>query len=170
MPYQHVKAWRKRVKSMLVTAFGGQCGCCAYSACNDALEFHHLDPSVKDTGISSWIKAVSFPRLAEEAKKCVLLCANCHREVHAAARVLPAEIKRFDQGIFEALREAASTEHRTVQSATAAIKKRGSWEGIDVVQLRNDGLSWSVIAKRAHVSNAAVQKRYRRLINPGSPG
>ena len=45
-----------------------------------ALQFHHLDPTQKDFGISGTTK--SFEKLKPELDKCVLLCANCHGEVH----------------------------------------------------------------------------------------
>ena len=61
-------------------ARGGKCERCGYDTCIKALEFHHLDPSQKDFTISNdhfrLIDAVN------ESKKCVLLCANCHRELH----------------------------------------------------------------------------------------
>ena len=49
--------------------------------CQRALEFHHLDPNVKDFGISS-ILTKSFTSLVEESDKCILLCSNCHAEEH----------------------------------------------------------------------------------------
>lgn len=73
--------WRKRTKIKLVEYKGGKCECCGYSKCIEALEFHHLDPSKKDFQISGTSK--SFEALKKEADKCVLVCANCHREIHA---------------------------------------------------------------------------------------
>lgn len=78
--------WRKRTKLRLIAFFGGKCKLCGYDRHEGALEFHHLDPSKKDFSISG--KSHSFNRLLEEAKKCVLLCSNCHSEVHAGIREL----------------------------------------------------------------------------------
>ena len=50
------------------------------------LELHHLDPNVKDFNPSS---ATSRKLFYEEANKCVVLCANCHRKVHANIIKLP---------------------------------------------------------------------------------
>ena len=47
------------------------------------LDFHHLDPSKKDTNISFLAYAKSKDRMLAEMKKCVVLCSNCHRKVHA---------------------------------------------------------------------------------------
>ena len=60
---------------------GGKCEKCGYDKCQRALEFHHLDPNVKDFGISS-ILTKSFTSLVEESDKCILLCSNCHAEEH----------------------------------------------------------------------------------------
>lgn len=45
-----------------------------------ALDFHHVDPSIKSFEISS--KTCSLTQLKEEIGKCAVLCANCHRKVH----------------------------------------------------------------------------------------
>ena len=65
----------------LKEARGGQCVKCGYNKCIQALEFHHIDPTKKDFTISN----TNFKILeaVEESKKCILLCSNCHRELHA---------------------------------------------------------------------------------------
>lgn len=72
----------KAMKRRIVEIMGGQCEICGYNKCLDALEFHHKDPSKKDFQICCTGGCPSFERLLEEAKKCQLLCANCHREEH----------------------------------------------------------------------------------------
>lgn len=47
------------------------------------LDFHHLDPAEKDEAVSKLAERVSWERLMEEVKKCIVLCANCHRKEHA---------------------------------------------------------------------------------------
>lgn len=59
---------------------GGQCERCGYHTSIKALEFHHLDPNKKDFTISN--DHFKLEEALEETKKCVLLCANCHRELH----------------------------------------------------------------------------------------
>jgi hypothetical protein len=63
--------------------FGGKCSHCGYDRCMDNLTFHHRDPSAKEFGIAAGGKTSSYLRLLEEAKKCDLLCKNCHGEIHA---------------------------------------------------------------------------------------
>ena len=61
-------------------ARGGKCERCGYNTCIKALEFHHLDPSQKDFTISN--DHFKLKEAVEESKKCILICANCHRELH----------------------------------------------------------------------------------------
>lgn len=169
MAYVHVKAWRKRIKQLLIQSFGDACGACGYSGCAEALEFHHLDPRVKDLGISTWSSAASFAKLAAEAGKCVMLCANCHREVHADVRVLAADIRRFDAALFGRLREAARRARRAtatqVRVQTSQNRKRGTWAGVDVLRLREEGASWAVIGRMAGVSYTAARRRHASLLS-----
>ena len=66
---------------MLIAYKGGKCERCGYNKCNRALEFHHLDPTQKDFGISKHINR-NINDLKAEVDKCILLCSNCHAEVH----------------------------------------------------------------------------------------
>lgn len=77
---QSVIDWRKRTKLKLVEYKGGVCIVCGYNKSIEALQFHHLDPKQKDFAISG--KSWAFDRLKEEVDKCILVCANCHIEIH----------------------------------------------------------------------------------------
>lgn len=79
--YPRLKSFRTKIKYESVQYKGGKCAICNYNKCIKALEFHHLDPTQKDFSISSISK--SFESIKKELDKCILLCANCHREVHA---------------------------------------------------------------------------------------
>jgi AraC-like DNA-binding protein len=73
--------WRREKKQLLVDYKGGKCENCGYSKCIEALEFHHTDPSTKEFAVGSM--RYSYSTLKKEVDKCMLLCANCHREIHA---------------------------------------------------------------------------------------
>lgn len=75
------KSYYKRIKEALIQYKGGKCQICGYNKCNSALEFHHIEPQQKDFSISGGTK--SFENLKPEVDKCILVCANCHREIHA---------------------------------------------------------------------------------------
>jgi len=91
---------RQNVKLKCVTALGGACRGCGLTSPVDALEFHHLDPATKEFAISVDGVPRSWPRVEAELAKCVLLCANFHRETHAGLRTFTT-----DQRIGEAAAE-----------------------------------------------------------------
>lgn len=68
-------------KKQAIEYKGGKCELCGYSKCQGALEFHHKDPAEKDFILSAG-KLTSFNKIKPELDKCMLLCANCHREQH----------------------------------------------------------------------------------------
>lgn len=74
---------RRAVKRQLVEEAGGKCVACGYSRCQQALQFHHLDPASKEFHLGHQGQSRSLARSREEARKCILLCANCHAEVEA---------------------------------------------------------------------------------------
>jgi hypothetical protein len=74
---------RKKLKEMAIEYKGGKCICCGYNKCPGALEFHHTDPDGKDFSISNKGVTRSWEKIKKEIDKCVLVCANCHREIHA---------------------------------------------------------------------------------------
>ena len=77
-----VKKRRAKVKQMAIEYKGGKCSCCGYDRCSMALEFHHTDPSQKDFSLSQDGHTISWSKVKTELDKCVMLCANCHREEH----------------------------------------------------------------------------------------
>ena len=72
---------RRRVKIALVESFGHKCACCGLVDAPVLYDFHHLNPEEKEFGIGSASTTRSREAYFEEAKKCVLLCANCHRRI-----------------------------------------------------------------------------------------
>lgn len=87
---QAVQKRRKDIRWKAIAHKGGRCQICGYDRCVEALEFHHLNSSRKDFGISSKGYTRSWSKVLEELEKCILLCANCHRELHAGLQ-LPRE-------------------------------------------------------------------------------
>lgn len=75
----------KAFKHFLVMYKGGKCERCGYHKYEGALEFHHKNPAEKDLELSKWRLNYTVNRqiFLDEVDKCILLCANCHREEHA---------------------------------------------------------------------------------------
>lgn len=69
-------------KQKAVDHLGGECSRCGYDKCVRALEFHHTDPSIKSDRWST-MRGWSWDRLREELRSCILVCANCHREMES---------------------------------------------------------------------------------------
>jgi hypothetical protein len=66
-------------KARAVEYKGGKCSMCGYNKFIGSLDFHHVLPHKKEKSLaitSNWIK------MKKELDKCILLCSNCHREVH----------------------------------------------------------------------------------------
>jgi hypothetical protein len=86
---ERVAERRRRIKDILVAEAGGACRLCGYDRCVRALEFHHVDRATKEFGVALRGVSRSLDRARSEARKCVLLCSNCHMEVEAGvARLL----------------------------------------------------------------------------------
>lgn len=79
---EYVTNKRIRLKEKAVQYKGGKCQYCGYDKYIGALEFHHLDPSQKDFTFGNKGYIRSWEKMKIELDKCILLCANCHREEH----------------------------------------------------------------------------------------
>ena len=85
---------RRQVKRDLVAEAGGRCALCGYSRYVGALEFHHLDPTQKRLSISENGATLSIDAVRHEARKCLLLCSNCHAEIEGGVTRLPDRVER----------------------------------------------------------------------------
>ena len=72
---------RFSIKRKSVDYLGGKCERCSYDKCLRALSFHHRNSSEKDFSVSG-NHCHSWERIRTELDKCMLLCSNCHMEVH----------------------------------------------------------------------------------------
>lgn len=86
--YECKKCFGKRMlerqrsnKVRAVNYLGGACVYCGYNKYVGALDFHHRDPNEKDQNAANMVQW-SWERQKKELDKCILVCANCHREVH----------------------------------------------------------------------------------------
>jgi Zn finger protein HypA/HybF involved in hydrogenase expression len=77
----NVAAARRRTKIRAVDLAGGKCIRCGYNKSMNALHFHHPN-SNKEFSISRAGGIVSWARIKAELEKCILVCANCHAELH----------------------------------------------------------------------------------------
>lgn len=82
---------RKKLKEMSIEYGGSECQICGYKKCARALNFHHKDASAKDFGLSARGLTRSWEKIKKELDKCILVCANCHMELHEGITQLPTE-------------------------------------------------------------------------------
>ena len=108
---------RYKIKRDLVELFGGCCELCGYNKCLRALEFHHIDPTTKSFTLC--LKTVvGWNRIKEEARKCQLLCSNCHAEV---------EDKLFKQSKGSSTLAEHTLDRRTVVGSTPTPSTTTKW-------------------------------------------
>ena len=77
-----VTEFRRKRKKKCVDYKGGKCQVCFYNRCIEALDFHHLDPLEKDFGLGDGYGR-NWEKTKIELDKCILVCSNCHREIHS---------------------------------------------------------------------------------------
>jgi hypothetical protein len=174
-----VKDWRKRTKERLVEAFGGKCCICGFEKYKSALEFHHLDPSEKDSLVSKWMaNPKSWEKIVNECRKCVCVCSNCHKAIHNEGLKVPKSATRFDESFAEykegpkvdpcpICRKMKPIRNFTCSYECAAQrsgKLKFSWADIDLLEELKTK-SKAQVARELGCSDAAVGKRYRKLIS-----
>ena len=87
-----VQRRRKKIRQLAINYKGGCCQICGYNKCPEALEFHHLGSGGKDFGISDKGYTKSWSKIKAELDKCILLCSNCHREIHHNIKTFSASL------------------------------------------------------------------------------
>jgi hypothetical protein len=84
----------QKVRRILIEEAGGACAVCGYRRASINLHFHHVDADLKSFDMHSGT-GKSIAALRAEARKCVLVCANCHGEIEAGVIPSPPPASRF---------------------------------------------------------------------------
>lgn len=159
---------QKRKKQHAVDVFGGKCCMCGYDKCIDALEFHHLDKTEKEESPSYVIMRWSWEKAKKELDKCILVCSNCHREIHAAERekqpldlqqhLVPWLTKKCEtcEVEFETRRKEQKFCSINCSSISQQRGTRPTKEGLK--KLMDEGVSWVAMGRMFKVSDNAVRK------------
>lgn len=92
---QNVISFVKRRKSNLIKVFNAKCCLCGFDKFQEALEFHHVNPEEKEFGITTETTTKALEKQLKELRKCVLLCANCHRGVHAGYYEIEEDFQKY---------------------------------------------------------------------------
>jgi ribosomal protein L30E len=163
----NVKNWRKRTKDLIIKSMGGKCQICGYNKCSGALELHHIDPKEKEFGFGG-IRAnpQSFDKMKVELKKCILLCSNCHKEVHMEVTSLPENYQTFDESLFITERDIIRSRKQIRLAEKVPVDRRkilltnDEIKSILVTQFNGNK---SEMARHYGVSETSIRKR---LTNP----
>lgn len=172
-----VKAWRKRTKQRIIDAMGGKCCICGYNKCNEALSLHHRDPKQKELSFGS-IRAnnISWHKIATELRKCILVCENCHREIHFNVVDIPLDAPIFDEKFFDyqKLVEKEITfcpicgDRKPINQITCSLKCSGirafkvDWIKYNIIELVKT-MNNVEIGEFVGCTESAVRKRRKKL-------
>ena len=74
---------RRLVKNKIIRLKGGKCQVCNNTYPNSVYDLHHIDPNEKDFNLGNKTSTVKMDVCLQEAEKCILVCANCHRMIHS---------------------------------------------------------------------------------------
>lgn len=95
--YGEMKA-RMRAKKQEIMEWKRDRGC---TVCGETepwvLDMRHIDPAEKERALGN---SATLKTFLKEADKCVLLCSNCHRKVHAGVlRLTKTHIAKFKRSL-----------------------------------------------------------------------
>ena len=88
---------RRKIKLMAIEYKGGKCRVCGYNKYPGALDLHHFNGN-KSFGIGDKGYTRSWNKVKQELDKCILVCANCHREIEAGIMQLSEVIQIEKRG------------------------------------------------------------------------
>lgn len=159
---------------------GGGCCVCGYNRSQRALALHHINPDEKDIGLGA-IRASPkrWELIVTELRKCVLVCHNCHSEIHDGLITIPFDAPRFDESYTDYKRVLKMSKVITTQCpvcgedmpvgqktcsliCSGKLHRRIDWDSIDLAELLKTK-SYLAIADELGVSDAAVHKRAKKL-------
>ena len=87
------RAKMDHLKADIVAGVNAHKKSCAFDDCNEThtcvLEFHHVRGEKKDEISDMVTKGFSLAKIEIEIAKCVVICSNCHRKIHAGVKRLP---------------------------------------------------------------------------------
>ena len=120
---QAVVDYRKRIKIALVQSCGGKCGVCNLVFPSYIFEFHHINPKDKKFGLSSKGLTIGKAKIANEAKKCIMVCANCHRLIEYSGTIYSLTSNFNEEIFYKTINELNGTTKRLNEKKRAEIKK-----------------------------------------------
>ena len=146
-----LKNQKRKIKA--VEYKGGKCELCGYDKNISALEFHHTDPDKKDFTISGF--KCGWIDLQRELDKCIMICANCHREIHN-----PHSTKDNIQKMMEIHRDKVLIKMETYKRNRPS-KYKFTLE--EVEEKRLECSNWQEVADFYDISISTLKRHRREL-------
>lgn len=155
--------WRKRTKKKIIESMGGCCQICGYNRCPSVLEFHHLNPAEKEFSLSGpRTSPKKLETIKEELRKCILLCSNCHKEVHAGYASIPETYAKLNEDVLVSENELRKRMRQQTSVSTQPVDKRKIFLSVeqlnDMLHSQFNG-NKSALARSLKVSETAIRKK-----------
>jgi len=157
---------QRRKKLFAVEQFGGKCQICGYDKCINALSFHHVDPLTKKESPSYIIMRKSWKFAFEELQKCILVCSNCHAEIHYAdvnvdyskyiTPTMELTCIKCNEKFTTKIESQKYCSNKCRAAANYKVKKIPTKE--ELLQKVNSGISILAMSKEFGISDVAMKK------------
>ena len=170
--YEYQKARGLKRKMELIRLKGGSCEACGYKTNISALEFHHKDPSKKDMKLDlRRLANTKWETLLKEAEKCMLLCANHHREIHNPDKEFQAMeelVKQYEKTIVSVRTKNTNTcddcgsavafYSKRCKSCNDINRRKTSWPDKEALlkEVEENGHTWC--GKKYEVSRRTIKR------------
>lgn len=175
---------KKAIKKIIYELMGSNCVLCGYSKCKRSLHYHHINPLEKNSSIVNYIAGTnnskfSWEKLVIELRKCTVVCANCHGEIHDGL-INQELISSFNEELYKNYNKKCVcgniiTElHNKYCSIGCARKNniqlknkskvRFDWSNTNVIELLNKyNGNMTHAAKEINISDNGIKKRFKKI-------
>jgi len=160
---------QRRKKLQAVKYLGGRCQLCGYDRCQAALVFHHIEREDKEHKVTYIVSRWSWDRVRPELDKCILVCSNCHAEIHFGM-VEPDNLRRIALVVIKRVCPICRVEYASTSAGQKYCSYACSYFGQRKVlrptksQLAKDinSMNWLAMGRKYGVSAQAVKKWAKR--------
>lgn len=175
-----VKKSRHDRKKRAIIYKGGKCIFCGYNKCDASLDFHHVDPKIKEMQFSASLR-YSWETIKQELDKCVLVCKNCHGEIHWGIFKIPEDIekvnynnkvenssvaKRVKKLVFCKICNNQITSYSKFQKCTkcsAKSREKIEWPSLEVLKEKVKLNGYCATGRELGVSDNAVSRHIKKI-------
>lgn len=161
---------------------GGKCIHCGYDKYYGAMHFHHRDPTQKEMNWNR-MRSQGWNKIRQELDKCVLVCSNCHAELHGDRRIL-GRVEKWREDIQEGQKDKVvgsivvcancknefvlkKGDKRTRKYCSRECAAKGreviDWPADDELRHLVKEYGFCRTSKKLGVSEAAIRRRFKPL-------